>query len=147
MAVKPALGFIIIDFVSPQFKYRINAFNIYYNTQHLELRYIFGKADAILKDKNTQLKRRFESFLNNGKTQNLVTDDHEEVEPECPLCMEKLHDNTNVRNAINQHMETEHKILHPESNNPVCGFCKKDFKSIHDVIYHIQQDHQHKIVS
>src|SRR5277367_1624916 len=68
MAVTPALGYLIIDFVSSQFKYRINAFNIYYNTRHLELRYIFGKADAILKDKNTQLKRCFESFLNNGKT-------------------------------------------------------------------------------
>ena len=152
MAVKPVLGYMIIDFVSPQFKYRINALNIYYNSQHRQLRYIIGKADDTIKEKNIQLQYRFHSFLANGKTKNVVAEqaddsDYKEAETECPLCREYLPDNTNLRDAVNQHLETEHKILFSVNNTPVCGFCNKDFKSISDVVKHIEQTHQHKIVS
>ena len=147
LSVQHALGYMIIDFVSPQYKYRINAFNIYYNLRHQQLRYIHGKSDDIITELNSQLKRRFESFLSSSKTYRAVPDDCSDAETECPLCREYLPDNTNVRNAINEHLETEHKIVFSERDSPVCGFCQKDFKSIHDVVCHIQQDHEHNIVS
>ena len=40
MAVKPALGYIVIDLVCPMLKYRINSLNIYFNGEHQELRHI-----------------------------------------------------------------------------------------------------------
>ena len=88
MSVKPALGYIIIDFISSQFKYRINSLNIYYDTQHQQLRYICGKPDDVINEQNSVLKNRFQTFLSNGKTKELLDEkpddkNHAEAELQC----------------------------------------------------------------
>ena len=155
MAVKPELGYIIIDFISHQFKYRINSLNIYYNIQHKQLRYIYGKNDDKIKQQNIALKWRFNHYLAHGKIIELVDDqveqtdesDHEEVESECPLCMEHLPENMNLQEAIQLHLKTEHNILFSKHNFIICGVCNRNFSSIKAVVSHMEQDHQLKIVS
>src|SRR5277367_2632109 len=103
MSVQLALGYMIIDFVSPKFKYRINSLNMYYNVEHQQLRYIYGKTDDAIKMQNAVLKSRFQSFLANGKMKelNVEKDDDSdlETEPECPLCQECLPESNNLKDA------------------------------------------------
>jgi hypothetical protein len=64
MAVKPVLGFIIIDLVCPFWKYRINSLNIFYNSEIQKLCYILGEVDASLNELNMQIKYEPTPFKN-----------------------------------------------------------------------------------
>src|SRR5579864_8176016 len=110
MSVKPTLGYIIIDFISPQFKYRINSLNIYYNTNCQQLQYIYGKTDDVINEQNILLKNCFQTFLSNGKHKELLVEkaDDQEAESACPLCREYLPESNSLQDAVNQHLETEH---------------------------------------
>jgi hypothetical protein len=145
-SVEPSLGYLVIDFVTPQFKYRINSLNIYYNTQHQQLQYIYGKSDDHINEQNINLKYRIQSFLNNSKglLSEKIDDRVQKEESSCPLCREYL--TGNVKDAINQHLESEHKILFSAAKTPICGFCNSDFKTIKDVVAHLEGVHQHKIL-
>jgi len=70
IAIKPALGFIIIDFMSHQFKYRINSLNTYYSTEHGQMRYILGQADKKLVELNAIFINNRSNFLNRSKNAN-----------------------------------------------------------------------------
>ena len=91
MAVKPALGYIIIDFVCPHFKYRINSLNSYYCNKHNKMRYILGKTDDILTELNMKLKNRFQSSLLAIRNQNYKS--------------------KGITNEMTQHIDSDDEIL------------------------------------
>ena len=59
IAVSKSLGFMIIDFVSHTFKYRINSFTTYYDMSHNKFELIFGNDKSRLTELNDQLQNRF----------------------------------------------------------------------------------------
>jgi hypothetical protein len=64
------LGFLIIDFVSQIFKYRVNSLNMYYDINHCTMRYIFKDDERKLEEFNNRLLKHFTesiSALKRGK--------------------------------------------------------------------------------
>jgi hypothetical protein len=118
MSIKSALGYMIIDFATPIFKYRINSLNIYYNGKYNKLRYIWGKRDDALDNNNILLKQRFKNFLSAGWKKNtleMVDDkgndscasDDDESSPIVstkPLCNESLSECKQSQDTIKMHM-------------------------------------------
>ena len=58
-AMKAFLGFIIIDFKSNAYKYRINSLNVYFSLLFQSLQYIYEADEDELKSLNFQLDKRF----------------------------------------------------------------------------------------
>ena len=166
LAVRPSLGYIIIDFVNHEFKYRINSLNMYYNREHYNLRYIWGPSDRALEDLNCQLKGNFKSFISNKKSnypplsntsgneehlllqvddQGIPINSTFPTRPKCPLCKVCMPEGDKpnwLRESLRAHMETVHHIKCNNSGGLTCGFCELNFDTFGSVVHHIDQDHQ-----
>src|SRR3981189_880430 len=63
-AVEKPLGYLIVDFVSHKYKYRINSLNLYVDAESMKIKCIDNSFNSAATEKaSIQLHRRFESTV------------------------------------------------------------------------------------
>jgi len=166
LSVEPALGYMIIDFVCPVIKYRINSLNTYYSIKHFKMRYILGKADDALTKLNIQLKTRFQSFLSKSKhkteqSKQVVDSDDESIHSDEPskkttsLCqLNCLY--CDLRGFLNDsmlaiHVKEAHSNVHDDKPTKLtiqsprwnCIYCDaRGFRDMDALTIHMDETHE-----
>jgi hypothetical protein len=161
-AVSKPLGYLIIDFISHNFKYRLNSLNLYFNTQNFKVDHIVvdeefreqlgRERDAV----NMELAQRFlvsganfkrGAMVNSNKIQKPAqeTPQVSSNEFKCLVCLKDYSMMKNPKMMLMEHMYSHDIIM--MTNGFCCRLCKRrSIQPLDSVIKHLQLKHKKKIV-
>ena len=138
-SVANKLGYLIIDFVSHKYKYRLNSLNLYYDTDSIKMKCIDSSFKSTgRKQANAQLQQRFLSTISefkSGKRQCETID--QTIHPKVNFCR----DIPTLQNKLNKENQGHAATLKTAQRN-ICEICKEDYYNPEALAMHYSLDHK-----